>query len=100
MSALSLDTIVAEELARVRLAPEALPVERSRRTVFAPDLPGFGNEPAPAGFDYSVDSYADWVAAYGRERRGAGERQPAPGEIPLAQPSVQRGAVESDFALL
>jgi len=34
--------------------------------LLAPDLPGFGNEPAPAGFDYSVDSYADWVAAYGR----------------------------------
>jgi integrase len=42
VTALSLDTIVAEELARVQLAPDALPVERSRRTVFAPDLPGFG----------------------------------------------------------
>lgn len=32
--------------------------------LLAPDLPGFGDEAAPAGFDYSVDSYADWVAAY------------------------------------
>lgn len=31
--------------------------------LLAPDLPGFGDEAAPAGFDYSVDSYADWVAA-------------------------------------
>jgi pimeloyl-ACP methyl ester carboxylesterase len=37
--------------------------------LLAPDLPGFGDEPAPAGFDYSVDSYADWVAAYGREQQ-------------------------------
>jgi pimeloyl-ACP methyl ester carboxylesterase len=37
--------------------------------LLAPDLPGFGSEAAPAGFDYSVDSYADWVAAYGREHR-------------------------------
>ena len=28
-------------------------------SLLAPDLPGFGDEPAPAGFDYSVDSYAD-----------------------------------------
>lgn len=32
--------------------------------LLAPDLPGFGDEGAPAGFDYSVDSYADWVAAF------------------------------------
>jgi pimeloyl-ACP methyl ester carboxylesterase len=37
--------------------------------LLAPDLPGFGDEPIPAGFDYSVDSYADWVAAYGREHQ-------------------------------
>jgi pimeloyl-ACP methyl ester carboxylesterase len=30
--------------------------------LLAPDLPGFGDEATPAGFDYSVDSYADWVA--------------------------------------
>lgn len=42
MTALSLDTIVAEELARVQVTPEALPAERSRRTVFAAALPGFG----------------------------------------------------------
>ena len=32
--------------------------------LLAPDLPGFGQQPAPAGFDYSVRAYADWVAAY------------------------------------
>ena len=32
--------------------------------LFAPDLPGFGGQPAPAGFDYSVGAYAAWVAAF------------------------------------
>ena len=32
--------------------------------LLAPDLPGFGSQPVPAGFDYSVQAYADWVAAY------------------------------------
>ena len=32
--------------------------------LLAPNLPGFGGQPAPAGFDYSVAAYADWVAAY------------------------------------
>ena len=32
--------------------------------LLAPDLPGFGQQPAPAGFDYSVRAYADWVADY------------------------------------
>jgi pimeloyl-ACP methyl ester carboxylesterase len=32
--------------------------------LLAPDLPGFGDQAAPAGFDYSLASYADWVAAY------------------------------------
>ena len=32
--------------------------------LLAPDLPGFGEQAAPAGFDYSVGQYADWVAAY------------------------------------
>ena len=32
--------------------------------LLAPNLPGFGGQPAPAGFDYSVHAYADWVAAY------------------------------------
>jgi pimeloyl-ACP methyl ester carboxylesterase len=32
--------------------------------LLAPDLPGFGAEVAPTGFDYSVGAYADWVAAY------------------------------------
>jgi integrase len=42
MTALCLDAILAEEMARVRLAPERRPSERSCRTVFAADLPGFG----------------------------------------------------------
>ena len=32
--------------------------------LLAPDLPGFGQQAAPAGFDYSVGAYAAWVAAY------------------------------------
>ena len=32
--------------------------------LLAPNLPGFGGQPAPVGFDYSVQAYADWVAAY------------------------------------
>jgi pimeloyl-ACP methyl ester carboxylesterase len=32
--------------------------------LLAPDLPGFGEQEAPAGFDYSVRAYAEWVAAY------------------------------------
>ena len=32
--------------------------------LLAPDLPGFGGQAAPAGFDYSVGAYADWVAAF------------------------------------
>jgi pimeloyl-ACP methyl ester carboxylesterase len=32
--------------------------------LLAPDLPGFGAQAAPAGFDYSVATYADWVAEY------------------------------------
>ncbi|RZK88349.1 MAG: alpha/beta fold hydrolase, partial [Hymenobacter sp.] len=30
--------------------------------LLAPDLPGFGSQAVPAGFDYSVGAYADWVA--------------------------------------
>jgi len=30
--------------------------------LLAPDLPGFGAQEAPAGFDYSVKAYTDWVA--------------------------------------
>lgn len=37
--------------------------------LLAPDLPGFGGQPAPAGFDYSVRAYADWVAAYLRQQQ-------------------------------
>ena len=32
--------------------------------LLAPDLPGFGSQAAPSGFDYSVASYADWLAQY------------------------------------
>jgi pimeloyl-ACP methyl ester carboxylesterase len=32
--------------------------------LLAPDLPGFGGQPVPAGFDYSVSAYVDWLAAY------------------------------------
>jgi len=32
--------------------------------LLAPDLPGYGSEPAPVGFNYSVESYADWIAQY------------------------------------
>ena len=33
-------------------------------TLLAPDLPGFGKAAAPAGFEYSVGAYADWVLAF------------------------------------
>ena len=33
-------------------------------TFLAPDLPGFGVQPVPPGFNYSVQAYADWIAAY------------------------------------
>ncbi|MFC6226137.1 alpha/beta fold hydrolase [Hymenobacter artigasi] len=32
--------------------------------LLTPDLPGFGAQPVPPGFDYSVQAYADWIAAY------------------------------------
>ena len=37
--------------------------------LLAPDLPGFGQQPAPLHFDYSVRAYADWMAAYLAEHR-------------------------------
>ena len=37
--------------------------------LLAPDLPGFGQQPAPPRFDYSVRAYADWVAAYLAEQQ-------------------------------
>ncbi|WP_071889704.1 alpha/beta fold hydrolase [Hymenobacter sp. PAMC 26628] len=37
--------------------------------LFAPDLPGFGAQAPPAGFDYSVGAYADWVAEFIRENK-------------------------------
>jgi pimeloyl-ACP methyl ester carboxylesterase len=32
--------------------------------LLAPDLPGFGGEPVPTGFDYSVRAYADWISVF------------------------------------
>lgn len=32
--------------------------------LLAPDLPGFGTQAAPMGFDYSVAAYADWLTRY------------------------------------
>ncbi|MBF9141549.1 alpha/beta fold hydrolase [Hymenobacter properus] len=32
--------------------------------LLAPDLPGFGGQAVPAGYDYSVRAYADWIAAF------------------------------------
>ncbi|MBD2723159.1 alpha/beta fold hydrolase [Hymenobacter armeniacus] len=32
--------------------------------LLAPSLPGFGGQPVPADFDYSVRAYADWIAAF------------------------------------
>lgn len=37
--------------------------------LFAPDLPGFGAQAPPAGFNYSVGAYADWVAAFVAEKK-------------------------------
>ncbi|OGX91025.1 hypothetical protein BEN49_21350 [Hymenobacter coccineus] len=38
-------------------------------TLLAPDLPGFGAQGAPMGFDYSVGAYADWVATFIAEQK-------------------------------
>ena len=46
----------AFDLLRPRLPPGT--------ALLAPDLPGFGSQEAPAGFDYSVGAYADWVADF------------------------------------
>jgi pimeloyl-ACP methyl ester carboxylesterase len=35
----------------------------------APDLPGFGASDKPAGFDYSIEGYADWLEAFVSARR-------------------------------
>ena len=43
------------DLLRAHLAPET--------RLLTPDLPGFGAALAPAGFNYSVAAYADWLAA-------------------------------------
>ncbi|GAB2852388.1 alpha/beta fold hydrolase [Hymenobacter ruber] len=39
--------------------------------LLAPDLPGFGAQPVPPGFDYSVRAYADWIAAYIQQQQVA-----------------------------
>jgi pimeloyl-ACP methyl ester carboxylesterase len=41
-----------------------LPLLPADSRLLAPDLPGFGSQAAPEGFDYSVAAYADWVAQY------------------------------------
>jgi pimeloyl-ACP methyl ester carboxylesterase len=38
-------------------------------SLLAPDLPGFGAQAAPVGFDYSVASYVDWVDTYVAEHQ-------------------------------
>ena len=48
------------------LLPPLLP---SGCRLLAPSLPGFGDQAVPAGFDYSVASYADWVAGYIAEQQ-------------------------------
>ena len=37
--------------------------------LLAPDLPGYGQQPVPPGFDFSVAAYANWVAAYATEQQ-------------------------------
>ena len=37
--------------------------------LLAPDLPGFGAQPVPAGFDFSVAHYADWLARFVAEHK-------------------------------
>jgi len=37
--------------------------------LLAPDLPGFGAQAAPAGFDYSVANYVDWIVNYMSEQQ-------------------------------
>jgi len=44
-----------------RFNAEALAAERP---VYAPDLPGFGLSDKPKDYDYSLDGYADFIAAY------------------------------------
>lgn len=40
------------------------PLLSAGTTLLAPDLPGFGNQPTPTKFDYSVQAYTNWLAAY------------------------------------
>lgn len=37
------------------------PLLPAGQRLLAPDLPGFGEQTAPAGFDYTVGSYGDWL---------------------------------------
>ncbi|WP_375418562.1 alpha/beta fold hydrolase [uncultured Hymenobacter sp.] len=39
------------------------------QALLAPDLPGFGGQAAPAGFDYSVGSYVAWLMGYIAEHK-------------------------------
>ncbi|WP_046245331.1 alpha/beta fold hydrolase [Hymenobacter terrenus] len=40
---------------------------RPNVALLSPDLPGFGQQAVPVGFDYSVRAYADWIAEYLRQ---------------------------------
>jgi pimeloyl-ACP methyl ester carboxylesterase len=40
------------------------PLLPAHTALLAPNLPGFGGQPVPAGFDYSMRAYADWIAAF------------------------------------
>ena len=39
------------------------PLLPAGQRLLAPDLPGFGEQAAPAGFDYTVGSYGDWLVS-------------------------------------
>lgn len=48
---------------------QLLPLLPAGFRLLAPDLPGFGQQPIPEGFDFSVAHNADWVAAYIAEQQ-------------------------------
>lgn len=47
-----------------RVFTSLFPLLPTDTRLLTPDLPGFGQQAAPAGFAYSVRAYADWIAAY------------------------------------
>lgn len=48
---------------------QLLPLLPPGTRLLAPDLPGYGQQPVPPGFDFSVAAYAGWVAAYVAEQQ-------------------------------